>query len=325
MSIVETAAVTGGVKSHADTHSVAALDDDLGELLGVEEFPATPAGCQGLLDWLAGFGPVKLVGIEATDAWGRLAGHLQRAGATVVEVDSAGDEPRHGEAAALDAAAGVARAAQSGKGRQVPTGYDTLVEAIGVLLEARCSAERDRTSAIDLIRALVAAGPSDLGLRLFHRTTPALVAETAALRSCAGHPVGYATRAVLRELGQRAVWLEEQIGRLDELLIPLVAAHAAGLLATFGVDADGVLTLLAAVGWGGASRPVHRCTSWRIRPLVLATSSTSSTPQDYHQCRLHQRRSWRSIWSASPWSSKSSARSSPQAARVSSSRRWLVT
>src|SRR2546430_17432223 len=69
MTIVETRAVTGGVDTHADVHVAAALDS-IGGLLGVQEFPATPGGYAGLLEWLGGFGAVCLVGIEGTGRYG---------------------------------------------------------------------------------------------------------------------------------------------------------------------------------------------------------------------------------------------------------------
>jgi len=51
LTIVEdTRAITGGVDTHADMHVAAALDP-IGGLLGVEEFPVTPAGYARLLDW----------------------------------------------------------------------------------------------------------------------------------------------------------------------------------------------------------------------------------------------------------------------------------
>jgi transposase len=53
------------VDTHADMHVAAALDP-IGGLLGVQEFPAGPAGYARLLDWLGGFGTVCLVRIEAT-------------------------------------------------------------------------------------------------------------------------------------------------------------------------------------------------------------------------------------------------------------------
>ncbi len=63
LTIVETRAITGGVDTHADVHVAAALDP-VGGLLGVQEFPVTPAGYARLLGWLGGFGTVCLVGIE---------------------------------------------------------------------------------------------------------------------------------------------------------------------------------------------------------------------------------------------------------------------
>jgi hypothetical protein len=44
VTVVETRAITGGVDTHADMQVAAALDP-VGGLLGVQEFPATPAGC----------------------------------------------------------------------------------------------------------------------------------------------------------------------------------------------------------------------------------------------------------------------------------------
>jgi hypothetical protein len=97
LTIVDEArAVTGGVDTHADTHMAAALDR-VGGLLGVREFPATPAGYARLLAWLGGFGTVSLVGIEGTGSYGAgLARHITAAGIRVVEgrpVGPAGTAP----------------------------------------------------------------------------------------------------------------------------------------------------------------------------------------------------------------------------------------
>jgi transposase len=73
MPMVKTAAVTGGVDTHADGHAAAALDG-VGGLLGVSEFPATPAGYARLPGWLQGFGTVCLAGIEGTGSYGSAIG-----------------------------------------------------------------------------------------------------------------------------------------------------------------------------------------------------------------------------------------------------------
>ena len=106
MTIVEDRPViTGGVDTHADLHVAAALDP-LGGLLGVQEFPATATGYAQLLDWLGGFGPIALVGVEGTGSYGAgLARHLAAAGVRVVEVDRADRQDRHrqGKSDPLDA------------------------------------------------------------------------------------------------------------------------------------------------------------------------------------------------------------------------------
>ncbi|HEV8569610.1 MAG TPA: transposase [Actinoplanes sp.] len=64
--------VTGGVDTHKDTHTAAALDG-AGRVLGTEQFAANQAGYKALLAWLRSFGPVPAVGVEGTGAYG--SGH----------------------------------------------------------------------------------------------------------------------------------------------------------------------------------------------------------------------------------------------------------
>src|SRR6184192_3956006 len=116
VTIVETRlqarAITGGVDTHADMHVAAALDP-IGGLLGVQEFPATPAGYAQLLGWLGGFGTVCLAGVEGTGSYGAgLARYLAAAGVRVVEVDRSDrqDRRRAGKSDPLDAVS-AARAA----------------------------------------------------------------------------------------------------------------------------------------------------------------------------------------------------------------------
>src|SRR5439155_19068813 len=164
--------VTGGVDTHADMHVAAALDP-IGGLLGVEEFPVTPAGYAALLGWLGGFGTVCLVGIEGTGSYGAgLARHVIAAGVRVVEVDRSDrqDRRRQGKSDPLDAVS-AARAAQSGRARGAPQGRDGTVEAVRVLMVAKRSARSGRTQTINQARALVLTGPDDLRAR-FARDTP---------------------------------------------------------------------------------------------------------------------------------------------------------
>jgi transposase len=250
MTIVEDRrAVTGGVDTHADTHVAAALDP-VGGLLGVQEFPVTPAGYARLLGWLGGFGTVALVGIEGTGSYGAgLARHVTAAGIRVVEVDRSDrqDRRRQGKSDPLDAVS-AARAAQSGRARGAPKGRDGAVEAVRVLMVAKRSARAERTQTINQARALVLTGPDDLRTRFAGLTPAALVSGMASLRPRPGSTVGYATRIALRELGRRAEFLDGQIERLDELIVPLVTARAPGLLSVYGVGPDTAALLLIAAG-----------------------------------------------------------------------------
>jgi transposase len=249
MTIVETCAITGGVDTHADVHVAAALDP-VGGLLGVREFPATPGGYARLLGWLGGFGTVCLAGIEGTGSYGAgLARHITGAGVRVVEVDRSDrqDRRRAGKSDPLDAVS-AARAAQSGRAAGAPKGRDGAVEAIRALMVAKRTARSERTQTINQARSLVLTGPDDLRVRFIHHTTPGLVAELAALRPRPGDVVGYATRIALRELGRRAEFLDGQLERLDELIVPLVTARAPGLLARYGVGPDTAALLLVAAG-----------------------------------------------------------------------------
>ncbi|HYS29164.1 MAG TPA: IS110 family transposase [Candidatus Limnocylindria bacterium] len=247
--MVETRAVTGGVDTHADMHVAAALDP-IGGLLGVEEFPVSPAGYARLLGWLGGFGTVALVGIEGTGSYGAgLARHVTAAGIRVVEVDRSDrqDRRRQGKSDPLDAVS-AARAAQSGRARGAPKGRDGAVEAIRALMVAKRSARSERVQTINQARALVLTGPDDLRTRFARHTAAGLVSGLASLRPRPGDVVGYATRIALRELGRRAEFLDGQLERLDELIAPLVAARAPALLALHGVGPDTAALLLVAAG-----------------------------------------------------------------------------
>jgi transposase len=250
LTIVEEArSVTGGVDTHAGTHVAAALDP-VGGLLGVREFPATAAGYSRLLGWLGGFGTVCLVGIEGTGSYGAgLARHITAAGIRVVEVDRADrqDRRRQGKSDPLDAVS-AARAAQSGRARGAPKGRDGAVEAIRTLMVARRSAAGERTRTINQARALVLTGPDDLRTRFARHTPAALITGLASLRPRTGDVAGHATRIALRELGRRARFLDGQLQRLDELIVPLVTARAPGLLALYGVGPHTAALLLITAG-----------------------------------------------------------------------------
>ena len=249
MTIVDSRAITGGVDTHADSHVAAALDS-IGGLLGVESFATTPDGYRELLSWLGAFGEVGLVGIEGTGSYGAgLSRHLQATGIRIVEVDRANrqDRRRQGKSDPLDAVS-AARAAQSGRATGMSKGHDGAVEAIRALMVAKRSAKSERIQTINQARALVLTGPDDLRTQLARLSTSEFVARAAALRPRQGDLVGYATRMAVRELGRRVEFLDDQLERLDELIVPVVRIHAPVLLTIFQVGPDTAALLLIAAG-----------------------------------------------------------------------------
>jgi transposase len=250
MTIVEDArAITGGVDTHSEVHVAAALDP-VGGLLGTREFPASAAGYAGLLDWLGGFGDLVLVGVEGTGSYGAgLARYLGAQGVRVVEVDRADrqDRRRKGKSDPLDAVS-AARAAQSGRAAGAPKGRDGAVEAIRALMVAKRSARNERTQAINQARALILTGPDELRARFAGHRAAVLAAGIAALRPRPGDAAEYAVRIALRELGRRVEFLDAQIERLDDLIIPLVTVRAPRLLGLYGVGPDTAAMLLIAAG-----------------------------------------------------------------------------
>jgi transposase len=229
---------------------VAAALDPIGGLLGVQEFPATPAGYACLLGWLGGFGTVSLVGIEGTGSYGAgLARHIAAAGIRVVEVDRSDrqDRRRRGKSDPLDAIS-AARAAQSGRAAGAPKGRDGQVEAIRALMVAKRTARSERIQTINQARSLIVTGPDDLRARFARHTADDLVAELASLRPRPGSMIRYHTLLSLRELGRRAAFPDGQLQRLDALIVPLVTARAPGLLALYGVGHDTAAKLLIAAG-----------------------------------------------------------------------------
>jgi transposase len=249
MTIVEEkTAVTGGVDTHSEVHVAAALDP-VGGLLGTREFPATAAGYAGLLGWLGKFGDVALVGVEGTGSYGAgLARYLAKRGVRVVEVDRADRQERHrnGKSDPLDAVS-AARAALSGRASGEPKGRDGAVEAIRSLTVARRSARSERTQAVNQVRALILTGPDELRARFAGKNAAALAGAVAALRPRPGAG-DCPLRTALRELGRRVQFLDAQIARLDELIVPLVTARAPRLLALHGVGPDTAALLLIAAG-----------------------------------------------------------------------------
>lgn len=251
MTIVEPArAVTGGVDTHLDVNVAAALDD-IGGLLGVEEFATDAAGHRRLLEWLESFGTVAVVGVEGTGSYGvGLARSLRAAGVAVVEVDRPNRlvRRRQGKSDPVDAVE-AARAVLSGRASGAGKTRDGNVEAIRALTIAKRSARSTKIKTLNQIRHLGFCAPDLLRQRFQGLSRTAIAGEAASLRPRAdGDAVLFATKTAMRLLGRRVLSLDDEKTELDKLMGELVAKTAPELLAVFGVGVDTAAILLVAAG-----------------------------------------------------------------------------
>ena len=199
--------VFGGIDTHADTHTVAAISY-LGEMLGHASFPATPEGYRQLDRWLAGHGPVVQVGVEGTSSYGAgLAAALTGYGVELVEVNRPNRATRRvrGKSDPIDAEA-AARAVLAGVATAVPKAHSGVVEAIRVIFVARRGAVRARTAAINTLHQMIITAPLRLATSCSRwpaesrsRRAPGSTLKTSPTRAappdsrCAGSPDESAT------------------------------------------------------------------------------------------------------------------------------------
>ena len=241
--------ITGGVDTHLDVHVAAALDER-GALLGVESFATTESGYKKLLAWLAGFGPVELVGVEGTGSYGAgLTRHLQSERIRVVEVDRPNRQRRRrkGKSDPQDAIS-AARAALAGDACGEAKTRDGNVESMRVLRVARSSARKGRTQALNQMRNLVSTAPEPIRAELRGLNVLHLLERASAYRPGAKRDVVSLTKFTLRMLARRAITLQEEISDIDSILKPLVKETAPELVGTLGIGTDAASALLVTAG-----------------------------------------------------------------------------
>jgi transposase len=243
--------ITGGVDTHKDTHTAAAIDS-AGRPLGAEQFEATAVGYRKLLAWLRSFGTLVLVGVEGTGAYGAgLARHLHEQDVAVVEIDRPDRKARRwqGKSDPVDAEA-AARAALARRRTGIPKRRDGRVEALRSLRVARRSAVRQRADTQRQMKALVITAPEELRAALRELGDKQLIAMCAGSRPDvrrADEPV-VAAKLALRALARRHQRLAEEIDELEEIIAPLVTEISPALLALNGVGADVAGQLLVSAG-----------------------------------------------------------------------------
>jgi transposase len=241
--------ITGGVDTHADTHTAAALDE-LGRFLGHDTFQATVAGYAELLAWLAGFGPIVAVGVEGTGSYGAsLARYLTRNEVRIIEVDRPDRRARrrNGKSDPADAVA-AARAVQAGTATGTPKSRDGVVESIRALRVARNGAIKSHTAAINALKQMVITAPDQLRHQLTGLGSKTLVETCARMRPGDLSDPAQGVKAALRRLARRCQMLADEIAEADADLRSLVVQAAPRLVDQFGVGPEIAGQLLITAG-----------------------------------------------------------------------------
>jgi len=242
--------VTGGVDTHLDQH-VAAVVDAVGGVLGVAQFPVSPAGYRRLLVWMRGYGRLERVGVEGTGSYGAgLSRHLLEAGLVVLEVTRPNRLERHrnGKDDELDAIE-AARAVVAGRALATAKSGSGNSEALRVLVGAQRSAKQARIATMVQLRHLMFTAPDELRERYAKLSRVELTRQCARLRPrLDGDSVRYATKTAALTLARRAQALAVEIDELDTLIAGLVKQSAPNLLNVYGVGTDVAAAILVAVG-----------------------------------------------------------------------------
>lgn len=215
-SIEQTPGNILGVDTHRDSN-VAAVLDGLGRELATREFPTTAEGNSELVGWAESFGPIGKAGIEGTGSWGTsLCRYATEHGIVCVEVNRTNRQHRrrNGKSDAADAV-GAARTVLSGESNGEPRGNNGLCEALRVNRVGLRSAKQARTVAINQLHSLRVGAPEQLRKQLQGLSGIKLVTTVAAMRPGTGIDSVTETKAVMRSLGQRVKYLDDEIKQLQ--------------------------------------------------------------------------------------------------------------
>jgi transposase len=231
-------AVVAGIDTHKDTHHAAVLSLN-GGVLGDKAFPATRAGYQDLLDWVASHGLIDRVGIELTGSYGAgLARHLIAAGIQVLEVNTTdkATRARRGKDDRIDAIA-AGQKVLAGMATAIPKDTTGVVESIRMLTLARDSAVRARTQALNQIKDLRVTAPAALRETIAGLSLQAIAKKATRFRidmTGLAEPE-QAVKLALKRLGERVAALTEEIDAFEKELKPLVAQTAPTLISRPGI------------------------------------------------------------------------------------------
>ena len=228
-----------------DTHQ-----DRQGVCLAVRHAPATTHGYRDLEQWSRSLGEIRAFGVEGTGSYGAgFSRFLTARGHAVFEVNRPDRSTRYrkGKSDPTDAEM-AARAVLAGVADATPKSGEGEVEKVRMLKNAKDSAVKARTQALNQIKALVVTAPAPLRETLNGHTTAALVALCKSFRPGRLESPTAAAKYALRSPATRHRQLGKEIQALEAELKRLTSAIAPDLMDGFGIGPGTAATLLVAAG-----------------------------------------------------------------------------
>ena len=248
-----------GVDTHKDSHTAAVLDARTGGVQGQDTVHASRDGYDALIELADEHSAPgdRAWAIEGTGSYGAgLAEHLSARGEWVIEIDRPTRPARRDGAKSDDLDAVRAAREALARHRWAAPRARGAREAMRVLVTTRQAAVRDRTRAINALKAMVVSAPGPLRERLRTATTGDLVDRCAHLRDTPTRPQDHrATVAALRRLAQRIKHLNLEITEHDRDLNELTAQHCPQLVAEYGIGP--IVAAQTYISWSHPGRCRH--------------------------------------------------------------------
>ncbi len=242
-----------GVDTHKDIHVGVALDG-LGRRLSDITVKANPEGYGELLLWAQKLGVIKGFGVEGCGSYGHgLSQYLKREGQVVREVSR---PPRRGErrlvgkSDLIDAEHG-ARELLAGRASAIPKDADGKIEAIRIIKIAKDTAVKSKSQVMIALKTLIVTSEDDLRRILEPMSDHKLIKAITSLDDSDQLAISTASKAmiqVLNLMGQRWLYLHEEIKIHVKALEQLTKDIAPDLVDAVGIGADSAAALLCAFG-----------------------------------------------------------------------------
>jgi len=228
-----------GVDTHRDTHTAALISSPGGGVLAHHVAQVCVEGYEGLVEWAdeSSSAADRVWAIEGTGSYGAgLSDFLQQRGEFVIEIDRPGRPKRRMGTPKSDLDDAIA-AARHGLGTQnpcVPRARGDR-EALRVRLATRDQLVRQRTAAINLVKASIVTAPAGLraAITADKRNTIAVCAELEESSSGDSEYSNYI--AILGMTARRILGMEAEIAEHTKVIESLTQQRCPQLLAEAGV------------------------------------------------------------------------------------------